>query len=54
MKKISNINLLSTKAPKGNYLLAKTRNKNASIEEMMASQHLVSTKKKLKCTNVIG
>jgi hypothetical protein len=54
MKKTSNISLLSTKAPKGNYLLAKTRNKNASIEEMMASQHLVSAKKKLKCTNVIG
>jgi hypothetical protein len=52
MKETSNINLLSAKAPKGNYLLAKTRNKIASIEIMMASQHLVLAEK-LKCTNVI-
>ncbi len=31
MKETSNINLLSTKAPKGSYLLAKTRNKNVGI-----------------------
>jgi hypothetical protein len=52
MKETSNMSLLSTKATKGNYLLPKIRNKISSIEEMMASQHLVSAEK-IKCTNVI-
>jgi hypothetical protein len=53
MKETRNMSLLSTKATKDNYLLAKIRNKKNSIEEMMASQHLVSAEI-IKCTNVIG
>jgi hypothetical protein len=52
MKEIDNINLLSTKVPKCNYPFVKTRNENVDIKEMMASQHLLSTKK-TKCTNVV-
>jgi hypothetical protein len=53
MKETCNINPLLTKALKGKYLLAKTRKGNAGINEMMASQHPISTEK-MKCMNVIG